>query len=432
MGRFTLATEDCCFVGNAVFPSSDPAGALDSRAASFDLFLGGDTAYQSVSDRFLNHQNMSVLTDGGARAVFIDSVFVDGANFFIAGHSCNRPDYAVAHSAFAVPANALSGSSVVFSPPSARALSVSVEPDVSQDAPPPIPTRIPAATPLGRTFVTLPSPPTRLSVPPYAVHGTAAFLPSRPFSWSATLAMSRVFTATGDLPPKQVLSLRTETPSPLETPSPIETPSASVTPPPTESDFVPAAHLTQSWIATVSVSVTVSFMQSVLRSFIEEAATRFVSIFVSLPGGSLSVIISVTAELTLVERTFITVIMSNMPMYVTVSRLVAIRVHVPTTETVGGMSNSVLIGLVAGIGGAVLLLVAGVIAVVRARAALAVSTSTSDGMPETTVGSLSAMAQTTEVATNVALRVFGELFSGSVLDTIELGEEDLDDDDIWV
>jgi hypothetical protein len=82
-----------------------------------------------------------------------------------------------------------------------------------------------------------------------------------------------------------------------------------------------------------------------------------------------SVTVTVVFERSRMALSWVTVFISRVPIYVTVSRAVIVRVQIPTTPGSGGVSSGLLIGVASGAGTVGLLLVIGILIVIRGRAA---------------------------------------------------------------
>jgi hypothetical protein len=194
MGDCQLATEDCCFIGNAVLKPGETGDEIDLRRSGFDVCLSGHSTWQSFGDRFLNHREMAVslTTDSSLRN--FHSVFVGTRDrFFRTGHACGLPEYQVAYDGFAVNPEILD-ESIAYTPLE-QVGRVDEEPvDVSGVDATPWQTRVPPATPLGRTTATGYAIGTNLSIPSFAVHSTAT--ESHLFGISASFSVSNSFPQT--------------------------------------------------------------------------------------------------------------------------------------------------------------------------------------------------------------------------------------------
>jgi hypothetical protein len=185
MGGCQLATEDCCFVGNAL-------GGAERSTGGADVSLSAQSVWQSYADRFLNHRSVAVSASAGASVRTYHSVFFGSrGRFFSAGHPCKVAAYEAAYDAFSGSPPG-SPESVVYTSP-VEAQGPGEEPvDVSVADPTPWQTRVPYATRLGTTTATAYTIGTNLSIPGFAVHSTATESP--------VFAASGVLTGSGNLP----------------------------------------------------------------------------------------------------------------------------------------------------------------------------------------------------------------------------------------
>jgi hypothetical protein len=194
---FEISTEDCFFIGNKVVPNAEPGAFVDSSQLGWDIGWGGRGSaprYMSNSDHFLNTRERAIAMNNYTtyEPVILRSRFYPDAAFVPAGDVClPRAEIASAYAAFSVAPL-----------PTRRSLSHELSSHIPLETPfqslgkpwasdAPWRTRIPPATPLGRTVINVATTFTRLSPPPLTVVDymtvSSEFTPSTVFVSSASL-----------------------------------------------------------------------------------------------------------------------------------------------------------------------------------------------------------------------------------------------------
>jgi hypothetical protein len=157
---------------------------------------------------------------------------------------------------------------------------------------------------------------------------------------------------------------------------------------PSDTEFVPVSGLTQSWIASMSATVTIAESESVIISVSKQFESRMMETIIRNSfTETLTVILSMGE--TFVPISFVTVVIVQLPQWVTVSKLAVFRIRPPTElELSQGVTAGVLIGSVSGGALAVVLLAGAIMFVVKKRGGDVVSSE--DGGAPTAVPESSA------------------------------------------
>jgi hypothetical protein len=151
----SFGTERCCFVQN-------------TADDGFDVWIANGTRYHSVNDRFFNYENVSIsATD--SFYVHRQTKFIDDPGF-LTDHECGT--FAAAYDGFQPSVRNVT--SKFYDDPSSVSIGATDEHETSQSEQTPWATRVPPATPLGRTVPTEFAMPTNLSFEP---HSIASLLP---------------------------------------------------------------------------------------------------------------------------------------------------------------------------------------------------------------------------------------------------------------
>jgi hypothetical protein len=378
-----FTTEGCCFTGNRVEPD---AGTTVTTGLGLDVLIDGAT-YESYDDRFLNLEGSSVTIRQGTFNLYHSRFYGEAASFLTAGHPCMSGELQRAYEAFVAPAdNAESYSFSSVSPTVGSGVPVS---DVSvADGPPPR-TRVPAATPLGRTVVTGPNSFTKISPsfvsPPTPATPTGSFTGSIEFTATGGLTASARITATDARPPSAPIRasdvfLPSATFTPLASPSrsPIASPSQSKLPAAVQLSMsvseietvMSSMSLSISEIESISItfvmSVLISESEVVYESEVLLTQESYVQVVVVGSDSQLTVsesvvilsMLSVSRSVQVVTVTTRTMVSSvlvsltfvrvEMPVYVTVISQIVLAVERPTTVVATQVSNATLIGGVSG------------------------------------------------------------------------------------
>jgi hypothetical protein len=298
---------------------------------------------------------------------FFGTLFYDDAGFFVEGHNCDRDEYKSLE--FVYPNYEVSFLQVV---PVSVNNADTEEPDVSAQEGSPFQTQAPAPTPLGRTIPTVYTLGTNLTIPALWMHSTGTFTSSDSFDYSlffeASCFNESLLLVESSRLPESALLLPTRTHAlslPFSPSNLLPSPTPRVSPVPTESEFIPREGFSQSFIASLTLSVSQVASESLMISYSEMEELRVITV-TTLINDSLTVTQTVLVERTRVMFSWVTVFFSNMPIYITVSRVVIIHVYVPTDVLDGGgLSDGALIGI--STGAAVVLLIMAISVVVMVR-----------------------------------------------------------------
>jgi hypothetical protein len=177
--------------------------------------------------------------------------------------------------------------------------------------------------------------------------------PARALVASVSFQETRQFAETDAFLP----SARGPTPRPTITSSPV----------PTESEYIPRDGLTESWVASFSQTFLEVSEESVILSFSEVEEERIVTV-TFLVDHRVTVSHSIVIEQTRVAISWVVVVISHLPIYVTVNRRVVFqRAMTPDAQIDTKISNAVLIGSTSGGACAIALLGIAVVTVIRVR-----------------------------------------------------------------
>jgi hypothetical protein len=328
---FVVATEECCFLGNAVIASH----------ASFDAYVGAGAIIQSYADRFLNPRAVSV---EGALATYHSFFFgdVDVALFFPAGHPCSVSAFELRFASFDT---AL--------PPlptplgSAALIAVDGVPGTLDGSPPRTEPALPEArtrpTPLGQvgpTEFTFVGP---LTDRAYTRHSTGTG--TVPFSPSAPLSASSPFADLQTMPFSASSALAS---------------SATLVP---SRPFITPEHTINLQVETISLSfVTISLSVTI----------------------SQSLEISFDAAGSRILRLHTVMVVIDIPVYTVLRSSLALGLRAPSSpDDSSALGAGIVIGISTGAAAAIALLIGAVIYVVRTRRLMSAS-DTSGGGEQTT------------------------------------------------
>jgi hypothetical protein len=150
-------------------------------------------------------------------------------------------------------------------------------------------------------------------------------------------------------------------------PAPTPTPTITASPIPTESEYVPRQGLTETWIASLSFSLIEVSEESIMVSFSELEHERLV-VLTFLVDDVVTMSNSIVVEQTHIAISWMVIVITQLPSYVTVNRRVVFLLNVtPEAQMKIRLSNAVLIGTTCGAAAAITLLVMAVIAVFRSK-----------------------------------------------------------------
>jgi hypothetical protein len=154
----------------------------------------------------------------------------------------------------------------------------------------------------------------------------------------------------------------------MSPPGPTPIPTVTVSPIPTETEYIPRQGLTESWVASLSHSWVEVTDESITVSFSDIEQERLVTV-TFLIDGIATVSNSIMVEQTRVAISWVVVMITHLPVYITVSRRVAFYFSItPEALLETRLSNAVLIGSTCGAAAIIVLLIIAVIAVVRGKA----------------------------------------------------------------
>jgi hypothetical protein len=386
-----FATESCCFSGNRIEADDE---RNDVAGIGLDVLVDG-TTYQSYDDRFLNLEGVSVSIRQGSFAVYNSLFYVDNTRFLSPGHFCANDELKRAYEMF-VPVAPVTDEYVFSSlTETAGGEGISVF-EVSVADGTPLQTRVPQATPLGRTVVTQTNNFTQIPIsyvsplsPPSPTANftiSSVFTDSFHFISSDVFIQSNILTASVLFDPSNVFVASA-------TFTPVASPTRSPRPSPSQSRLPAAIPLSMSVseVQTVvesishsleeSASISVTFMEVdmtvesetvvesqyvmteeseveiiVYGSDSETFVTRSVLV-VEVTTVSRSVAMVAVTTRTMISSVLIslTFVQVEMPVFVTVVSQIVMAIERPTSMAGVQVSNATLIGGVSG--GAVLLLV---------------------------------------------------------------------------
>jgi hypothetical protein len=323
--QYQFATQDCCFIGN------------HAQTGSFDVYLGGVTKYQSFNDKFGNYRAAAIQVEPGSFLAAYHALFYEEADSF--PEDC-RADLAESPQTVA---------SFLYTE-TTDAVGEPVTDDLSQPANTAWATRVPPATPFGRTLQTEYTIEQNLSVPPYVI-------PSSPTATvAATPRPSETFVpppAQTDVPPQ-----RTSVPPPAQTELPTMTPEA-----------------TQIGVLSETVSLSMSLLTMAFGNITQVTTRREILVdftthtasawhISSLLGGEITFSQTVIASFYQASISSLTFQLIEISVFIPVYTAVPLAMFVPVTNTQDtksdGLGNAVIIGVSCG-GAAVLAIIIGLV-----------------------------------------------------------------------
>jgi hypothetical protein len=197
--------------------------------------------------------------------------------------------------------------------------------------------------------------------------GSCAFPPSQTLILSHALVTAVSLRSPGIHPLSGTSVLRLTdafSPSP---PSPTPMPTVTASPVPTESEYIPHEGLTEMWVASLSGSLSAVTEESIVVSLSEVEQERVVTV-TFMVGDVMTVSNLIVVEQTRVAISWVVVIITQLQIYVTVSRRLVFQLGMTGdsgTET--RISNAVMIGSSCGAACTVSLLVIAIRGVVQAK-----------------------------------------------------------------
>jgi hypothetical protein len=371
-GLFQLGTEESCFVGNEVVG--------ERSLHSFDIYVAGNSSYQSYGDRFLNLRANSIEAEENTSIRTYRTRFYGASGFFRDGHTCDVAEYEAAYAEYAGTVVPIV-ESIVYTP--ARTSAVGGVPEQSAlPANTPWATRIPIATPAGYVAPTFYTPHTSLPAQDYSLHSpatpsdafvatgahkSAAFPPTG--TWTSTglftglgptdLLMSLAFIRSRSLPANSSVgsteppAVRTRTvsasPLPLRTPMMTSPMTASAVPP--DLTYVDTETFTMTLVTITRAPSAVTVIQSRAESlFITTNSWSLTEVQVheelsyswlidhNFTVWMIAVVYSVTQVYTIIE----------VPIYETTRVTFRHLVDIPMPGEKKGITNTALIGICTG------------------------------------------------------------------------------------